>query len=52
MLIYLLSHAEFLALFVNIAMTIAFLVQKDWWRACYWLGTVLVVGGVIAMRNR
>lgn len=52
MIHYLLSKAEFIALGLNIFMTMAFLLQRDWPKTIYWLGAVLLVLGIITMRSR
>ena len=46
---WVLSHAEYVALTVNIVMFLAFLYRHELPKAIYWLGTILVVVGVIWM---
>ena len=48
---YILSHAEYIALILNIFMFAVFSFKNEWPRAIYWLGAVLVVVGVIWMNN-
>ena len=51
MLESLLNKSEYIALAVNVTMTAAFAIKGDWAKFMYWLGTCLVVGGVLRMRS-
>ena len=49
---YLLQHAEFIALGLNLLMTIVFAIQRDYAKTLYWAGCCLVVLGVLTMRTK
>ena len=49
MLTYILARAEYVALVVNVFMFLAFLGTRDFPKAVYWGGTILIVIGVIWM---
>ena len=51
MINWLLSHAENVALAVNIAIFLACMARHDYVRAVYWLGAVLVVTGLLGMKG-
>ena len=43
----LIDKSEYLALTLNIAITLACLFRGDWAKAVYWLGATIVVIGVL-----
>lgn len=51
MLTFLLQRAEWLSFALNIFLMAVFLWQRDFAKACYWGGAMLVVIGVIWMRS-
>lgn len=52
MLQFLLNHIEYIALAVNIATFVAFLMKGDeLGKTIYWLGTVFIVIGLLKMRG-
>ena len=51
MILYVLARAEYIALVLNVLMTLAFLGQRDFAKALYWFGATCVVLGVITMRS-
>jgi len=52
MITYAASHAEFIALYLNALMTLAFIWQRDLPKVLYWGGATCVVLGVILMRSK
>ena len=51
MIDWLLSHAENVALVVNITIFLACMARHDYIRAIYWLGATLVVIGLLGMKG-
>jgi len=39
-------------LLVYAAILVASLVERHWWRACYWLGAIVIMISVLGMTTR
>ena len=48
---FLVNHAEYIALVMNIAIFLCFLWKGEAWKTVYWGGTILIVLGLINMKG-
>ena len=48
---FLINHAEYIALVMNIAIFLCFLWRGDHGKATYWFGTIIVVLGLLRMKG-